>query len=252
MKVVTTFIRCFLYIIWCTLSKAQRYTVNHSLDNKVSTIGLLGEHPSISVTECTIKCGELCACFGFNRQLCRIHQTCDPADMTNNEAGWVYFSPTKGNTMLYYRFYIKCYAYYCIFKGLFCSFVFFTYMWITMIKSSQIVAIAESWQLHLFDNVRCHLFSRLVPISHNSIRTVQTKKGPKCREPRSFKCRQNFVSIMDSVEEYARGWTKSEGEEPDTLSEWIKSIRKLLKSRIHHLSVKCALFILLSLRNQKG
>jgi hypothetical protein len=34
---------------------------------------------------------------------------------------------------------------------------------------------------------------------------------------------------MDSVEEYARRWAKSEGEELDTLSEWIKSIRKLLK-----------------------
>ena len=43
---------------------------------------------------------------------------------------------------------------------------------------------------------------------------------------------------MDSVEEYARRWTKSEGEELDTLSEWIKSIRKLLKSRIHLLSGK--------------
>jgi hypothetical protein len=43
---------------------------------------------------------------------------------------------------------------------------------------------------------------------------------------------------MDSVEEYARRWTKSEGEELDTLSEWIKNIRKLLKSRIHHLSGK--------------
>jgi hypothetical protein len=48
---------------------------------------------------------------------------------------------------------------------------------------------------------------------------------------------------MDSVEEYARRWTKSEGEELDTLSEWIKSIRKLLKSRIHHLSGKmCTIY----------
>jgi hypothetical protein len=37
---------------------------------------------------------------------------------------------------------------------------------------------------------------------------------------------------MNSVEEYARRGTKSEGEELDTLSEWIKSIRKLLKPRI--------------------
>jgi hypothetical protein len=43
---------------------------------------------------------------------------------------------------------------------------------------------------------------------------------------------------MDSVEENAGRWTKSEGEELDTLSEWIKSIRKLFKSRIHHLSGK--------------
>jgi hypothetical protein len=43
---------------------------------------------------------------------------------------------------------------------------------------------------------------------------------------------------MDSVEEYARRWTKSEGEELDTLSEWIKSMRKWLKSCIHHLSSK--------------
>jgi hypothetical protein len=34
---------------------------------------------------------------------------------------------------------------------------------------------------------------------------------------------------------YARSWEKSEGEELDTLSEWIKSIRKLLKSRIYYL-----------------
>jgi hypothetical protein len=43
---------------------------------------------------------------------------------------------------------------------------------------------------------------------------------------------------MDSVKEYTRCWTKSEGEELDTLYEWIKNIRKLLKSRIHYLSGK--------------
>jgi hypothetical protein len=59
-------------------------------------------------------------------------------------------------------------------------------------------------------------------------------KGSKFREPRSFKWQQNFMSIMDSVEEYAIHWTKSEGEKFDTLYEWIKSIRKLLKSRLHN------------------
>jgi hypothetical protein len=39
---------------------------------------------------------------------------------------------------------------------------------------------------------------------------------------------------MDSVEEYARLWTKSEEEELDTLSEWIKKYSK----NIHHLSGK--------------
>jgi hypothetical protein len=58
-------------------------------------------------------------------------------------------------------------------------------------------------------------------------------KGPKFQDPFSL-----FRSVTDCVEEYARRWTKSVGEELDTLSEWIKSIRKLLKPRIHHLSGK--------------
>ena len=56
---------------------------------------------------------------------------------------------------------------------------------------------------------------------------------------------------MDSVEEYARRWTKSEGEKLDILSEWIKSIQKLLEARFHHLLGKMRIVILLSLRNQK-
>jgi hypothetical protein len=49
--------------------------------------------------------------------------------------------------------------------------------------------------------------------------------------------------IINSLEEYVRCWTKSEGEETDTLSEWIKSIRKLpvLNICIHHLSDKAIL-----------
>jgi hypothetical protein len=48
---------------------------------------------------------------------------------------------------------------------------------------------------------------------------------------------------MDSVEEYARRWIKSEVKELDTLTEWIKRIRKLLKSCIHHLSGKlCVIY----------
>jgi hypothetical protein len=66
----------------------------------------------------------------------------------------------------------------------------------------------------------------------------ETLKGPKFREPRSFKFQQNFISIMDSVEDYARWWAKSEKEETDSLSEWVKSIRTILKSRIKHVRSK--------------
>ena len=41
---------------------------------------------------------------------------------------------------------------------------------------------------------------------------------------------------MDSVEEYARSWAKKEDVEVDTLSEWIKSIRTLVKRRLYVLS----------------
>jgi hypothetical protein len=94
-----------------------------------------------------------------------------------------------------------------------------------------------------------HIITRDVIIVQN-----EDLKSIILKEPRSSKWRQNFVFIMDSVEEYgiyARRWTKSKGEELDNLSEWIRSIQKLLKSRIHNLWVKCALFILLPLRNQK-
>ena len=40
---------------------------------------------------------------------------------------------------------------------------------------------------------------------------------------------------MDSCEEYARRWAKKEDVQLDTLSEWIKSIRGLLLSRINRL-----------------
>ncbi|XP_056012425.1 uncharacterized protein LOC125681516 [Ostrea edulis] len=63
-------------------------------------------------------------------------------------------------------------------------------------------------------------------------------KGPKYREPQSFNWRQNFISIMSSVKDYARRWAKYEKEELDTLSEWVKSIRGILKSRIRHMKTK--------------
>ena len=40
---------------------------------------------------------------------------------------------------------------------------------------------------------------------------------------------------MNSVEEYARRWAKYEEEDVDTLSEWTKSVRGILKSRVKRL-----------------
>ena len=60
-------------------------------------------------------------------------------------------------------------------------------------------------------------------------------KGPKYREPKSFNWNFNFKLLMDSVEDYARRWAKREKVEADTLSDWIRAIRDLIKSRIKHL-----------------
>ena len=41
---------------------------------------------------------------------------------------------------------------------------------------------------------------------------------------------------MDAIEDYARTWAKQEHVEIDTLSEWLKSIRSLVKRRLYVLS----------------
>jgi hypothetical protein len=64
------------------------------------------------------------------------------------------------------------------------------------------------------------------------------RKGPKFREPRSYNWRENFISIMNAVEDYAKWWAKRENEELITLSEWVKSIRGILKSRIRNIKTK--------------
>ena len=61
-------------------------------------------------------------------------------------------------------------------------------------------------------------------------------KGPKYREPQKFSWKYNFKLIMDSIEEYARSWAKQEDVELDTLSEWVKSVKHLLKRRIYMVS----------------
>ena len=44
-----------------------------------------------------------------------------------------------------------------------------------------------------------------------------------------------FTLVMNSIEDYARRWAKHEDQDPDTLSEWLKTIRWLIKSRIRKL-----------------
>jgi hypothetical protein len=83
-----------------------------------------------------------------------------------------------------------------------------------------------------------HLLQHETPWFTNEDLKSLVRKGPKFRESRSFNWRQNFVSIMNSVEDYAKRWAKREKEELDTLSEWVKSIRGMLKSRIRNIKSK--------------
>ena len=72
-------------------------------------------------------------------------------------------------------------------------------------------------------------------ISNITLRNI-ISKGPKYREPQAFTWGQNFRLVMDSVEEHARLWAKREKVEVDTLSEWVKAIRNLVKRRLYVLS----------------
>jgi hypothetical protein len=70
-----------------------------------------------------------------------------------------------------------------------------------------------------------HIITGEVDIVENEDLKSLISKGPQSREPRSFNWRQNSVSIMHAVEDFAKLWAKRENEELDTLSEWVKSIR---------------------------
>ena len=73
-------------------------------------------------------------------------------------------------------------------------------------------------------------------------------KGPNFRESRSFKRRHNFMTIMNSVEEYARRCTKYEGEELDTLSVHIRTFQFKIASR----NVVKSKFVILYLKYKKA
>ena len=78
-----------------------------------------------------------------------------------------------------------------------------------------------------------HVVSGDLNIVKNTRLRELLHKGPKYREPQAFTWRYNFKIIMESVEAFARDWTKQEEVEVDTLSEWVKSIRRLLQRRIY-------------------
>jgi hypothetical protein len=82
-----------------------------------------------------------------------------------------------------------------------------------------------------------HVITGDVNIVRNEELMSLILKGPKFREPGFFKWQQNSISIMDSVEDYARRWAKSE-KELDSLSEWVKCLKGILKSRIEHVQSK--------------
>ena len=67
-----------------------------------------------------------------------------------------------------------------------------------------------------------HIITGNANIIKNEDMKSLIRKGPKFREPRSFNWRQNFLSIMNDVEDYAKRWAKREDEEVDTLSEWVR------------------------------
>jgi hypothetical protein len=81
-----------------------------------------------------------------------------------------------------------------------------------------------------------HIITGNLDIVNNDKLKELLSRGPKFREPKSYSWAQNFKIIMDAVEEHARKWVRRESAEPDSLSEWVKSIRTLVKNKIHILS----------------
>jgi len=57
------------------------------------------------------------------------------------------------------------------------------------------------------------------------------RKGPEYREPHHINWNQNFKLLMDSIEDYARKWGKQEEVELDILSDWVTSIRSLIRKK---------------------
>jgi hypothetical protein len=64
------------------------------------------------------------------------------------------------------------------------------------------------------------------------------RKGNKSREHQSFKWEKNCTFIINAVKDYAKRWAEGVNEELDTLSEWVKSICGISKSRSRNIKTK--------------
>ena len=64
---------------------------NKVLKNNLTEVS---QSSSRSLLDCSTQCGPCCCCFGFNTltKVCRVFKTCDKADVTENEEGWIYHS----------------------------------------------------------------------------------------------------------------------------------------------------------------
>lgn len=80
----------FAYLPLSDAILTQYFKANEERDNKVSVHPPIGNVYSESLLSCTILSRNGSECFSFNSKtgMCRHYCSCDPSDMTINEAGW--------------------------------------------------------------------------------------------------------------------------------------------------------------------
>ena len=71
-------------------------------------------------------------------------------------------------------------------------------------------------------------------VTHHKLRQL-FQFGPKYREPPKVNWNFNFKLIMDAAEAYAKKWAALEDEDVGCLSDWLRTVRDKVKSRISRL-----------------
>ena len=94
-------------------------------------------------------------------------------------------------------------------------------------------SVLRTSKLNLLIVLATILHSNIIPLAtslrgNENLREILVKY-PKYREPRSITWENNFILLMDSVEDYTRKGTKREKEEVDSFSEWFKTVRTLIQ-----------------------